>query len=197
MPLTLHLRLDDGRPVLLRPIEPADADLLKEGLKHLSVESRITRFFAPISHFTDDQLDYLTDVDQHDHVAWGALDTSTDEVLGVGIGRFTRLASDPSTAEVAVAVVDAYQRHGLGALIFSVLYLLARSRGVETFRAVVMAQNHGLADRLRTLGGKAQYDGDTVTVDVPVVADIDALPDTPDARRLTETLREVEAQLNV
>lgn len=195
MSLRLSLQLEDGTPVLLRPIEPGDAQLLQQGLEHLSVESRITRFFSPISHLTDDQLHYLTDVDQQDHVAWGAIDTSTDEVLGVGIGRFTRLVGDPHTAEVAVAVIDDYQRHGLGALILSVLYVLARQRGIKTLRAVVMAQNHDLADRLRALGGEAHYDGDTVTVDVPVVAELEALPDTPERRRLTDTLRHVEIAL--
>lgn len=192
---SLRLTLDDGTPVLLRPILPEDAPLIAQGLERLSTESRISRFFSPVSHFSDSQLDYLTHVDQHDHVAWGALDLSSDEVLGLGIGRFARLPSEPHVAEVALAVVDTAQHHGLGSLLLGVLYCLARSHGVTTFRAVVMAHNQGLIERLRAIGGVVHYEEGQVIIDVPVVTDTDELPSTETADDLKRVLRTVEAEL--
>lgn len=192
---SLRLTLDDGTPVLLRPISPEDAPLIQEGLKKLSVASRISRFFTPLSQLSESQLDYLTHVDQADHVAWGALDLSSDEVLGLGIGRFTRLPSEPHVAEVALAVVDTAQHHGLGSLLLGVLYCLARSHDVTTFRAVVMAHNQGIIERLRAIGGVVHYEEGQVIIDVPVVTDTDDLPSNPTADELKRVLRTVESAL--
>ncbi len=191
---SLRLTLDDGTPVLLRPILPEDAPLIQRGLARLSVESRLSRFFSPVSHLSDDQLDYLTQVDQVGHVAWGALDLSSQEVLGLGIGRFARLPSEPHVAEVALAVIDEAHGHGLGSLLLGVLYCLARPRGVTTFRAVVMAHNRGLVERLRAIGGVVQVEEGQVIVDLPVVADTDDLPSTPEGEAFKRVLRTVEAE---
>lgn len=194
----LRLTLDDGTPVLLRPVRPEDADLLQQGLHHLSTASRITRFFSPVTHLSDHQLDYLTRVDQDTHVAWGALAASTksrEEVVGLGVGRFARLPDEPQTAEVAVTVIDEAQRHGLGLRLLAVLYGLARRRGIETLRAIVMTQNQGLARRLQALGGTVEREQDQVTLDLPV-SDADSLPDTPEAETFRRVLREVEQALD-
>jgi GNAT superfamily N-acetyltransferase len=192
-PLSLRLALDDGTPVLLRPVRPEDADLLRAGLDHLSADSRITRFFSPVTHLSDQQLAYLTNVDQEAHVAWGALDLSSDGDAGLGIARFARLPNEPHVAEVAITVVDAAQRHGLGSRLLAVLHCLARRRGITTFRAVLMAQNYALIRRVQAFGGTAHSSGSEVTLDLPVLTDADELPDTPEARDFRRVYREVAA----
>lgn len=189
----LLLRLNDGTPVLLRALQHEDAHHLQEGLDRLSTASRLTRFFSPIGQFNPDQLAYLSDVDQRDHVAWGALDTSTDEVLGIGVGRFARLPEAPHIAEAAVAVIDDYQRRGLGGLLFGVLYGLAREHGVEVLRAFVLPQNAALIERLRGLGGEVRHEDGMATIDLPVAAELADLPDSAEAEQLTSVLREIEA----
>ena len=201
-PAGLRLTLDDGTPVLLRPVRPDDAALLEQGLQHLSTESRITRFFSPVAHLSEHQLDYLTRVDQQTHVAWGALAISSerpsgsqDDVVGLGIGRFARLPEEPSVAEVAVTVIDEAQRHGLGYRLLALLYCLARRRGIETLRAIVMTQNQGLARRLHALGGTVEREHDQVTLDLPV-SDPDELPDTPEAKAFRRVINEIEEALD-
>ena len=191
----LRRKLEAGTPVLLRPVLPSDAPLIQRGLERLSADSRTSRFFTPVSHLSDPQLDYLTRVDQTNHVAWGALDLSSEEVLGLGIGRFTRLPSEPHIAEVALTVIDEAQGHGLGSLLLGVLYCLARARDVAAFRAVVMPHNQGLIERLRAIGGEVHHEEGQVIIDVPVVTDTDALPDTPEAEGLKRVLRTVEDAL--
>ena len=64
--------LEESSSVLLRPISSTDKARLKNGLKLVSAESRYLRFFAAISQLSEAQLRYLTEVDQVNHVAWGA-----------------------------------------------------------------------------------------------------------------------------
>ncbi len=65
--MTVALR--DGSRVVIRPIEPDDRDALAAGFERLSPESRYRRFFGPMQHLSESYLDYLTQVDHHDHEA--------------------------------------------------------------------------------------------------------------------------------
>ena len=64
--------LEESCSVLLRPITPNDKARLQNGLELVSAEYRYLRFFAAISQLGQAQLRYLTEVDQVNHVAWGA-----------------------------------------------------------------------------------------------------------------------------
>lgn len=124
----LPVALRDGTVARLRPVRPEDGELLVEGFHRLSEASRFARFGAGLSHLTDSEVRYLTHVDQFHHVAWGA--TVDDQPAGVG--RFIR-TEEEGCAEVAVAVVDSFQRRGLGRRLFEALVASARSVGVESF----------------------------------------------------------------
>ena len=47
------------------------------------------RIHTAVPRFSEEQLRYLTDVDQVDHVAWAALDPAAPDVPGAGVGRRT------------------------------------------------------------------------------------------------------------
>src|SRR3954447_19399843 len=108
--------------VVIRPLEPADREELAAGFARLSPESRYRRFFAPVAQLSERQLDYLTRVDQHDHVALVAVDDETGE--GVGVARFVRTA--PGVAEPAVVVADDHQHQGVGRALLDRLVERAR-----------------------------------------------------------------------
>ncbi|TDI51072.1 MAG: GNAT family N-acetyltransferase [Acidobacteria bacterium] len=132
----LTIRLRDGSEALLSPLTAEDSDLVEEGLDHLSVESRYTRFGRGLSHLSHSELEYLTNVDQRNHVAWGAV--VDGEVAGVG--RYIRIP-EIGCAEIAVTVIDEFQYRGLGTLLFEALTAIARSDGVEAFCFVVVPDN--------------------------------------------------------
>jgi hypothetical protein len=67
----------------IRPIAATDRDALAESFERLSPESRYLRFFSAISQLSSAQLDYLTDVDHHDHEALVAVDDATGDIVGV------------------------------------------------------------------------------------------------------------------
>ena len=152
-----HLR--DGTPVALRPLVPDDREGLREGFAHLSPRARRQRFFRGLNSLSEEELDYLTILDQVDHVAWCAIDSAREGFPGMGLGRFVRESDDPTIAEAAVVVLDEYQGHGLGTLLFATLALRAEAVGIRAFHAVVLPDNDEASHWLRGLGATMHYDG--------------------------------------
>ena len=141
--------LRDGSTVLIRPVHSADAPLLADGFARLSARSRQLRFLTPKKELSPAELRYLTDIDHHDHEALGALNHADGR--GVGIARYIRDADDPQAAEVAVTVVDDWQRRGLGTELVAQLSERARSEGIRRFTARVAADNVAMAALLRNV----------------------------------------------
>jgi len=139
--------LRDGTSVLLRLVCPEDKDLLRREFERWSPESRYARFLAPKQQLTDEELDYLCNLDQINHFAIGAIAEAGEgdgEPVGLGIARFIRLptqALEPVTAEAAIAVADAAHRKGLGRLLLMRLCAAAAEREIERFRCEVLVDN--------------------------------------------------------
>jgi RimJ/RimL family protein N-acetyltransferase len=143
--------LRDGSVVLIRPVRPADAELLAEGFERLSPESRRLRFLTAKEALRPGELRYLTDVDHHDHEAIGALDLATGQ--GAGIARYLRDTKDRRTAEIAVTIVDGWQGRGLGTELVARLAERARAEGIERFVALTAGVNVAMGLLLRHMGG--------------------------------------------
>lgn len=177
----------------VRPIVPDDQGLMKKGFAQLSKESRYLRFFAVPPKLTDYQLKYFTEVDGVDHVAWGVLDITEEIPKAVGAGRFIRLKEEPDTAEVALTIIDAYQRKSLGRVLFSVLNIAAAEAGISTFRYYVMESNRFVLDILSNVGiiNKA-FENDVIIADLKVHGTYKSLPDVSSLRTLANTMKTVE-----
>lgn len=187
-----------GGEVLVRPIAAADAPKLLEAFHALSPASRYRRFMNHMGTLSPELLRYLTEVDQHDHIALVALDPSLPGEPIVGVARCIRLADEPTTGEVAVTVADTHQRRGLGTLLLDLLSLAARQEGFRTYRAYVLQDNDAMVAMLEALGGRIteiDQEGGTMSLDTPIPADAEHLPDTPAARAIRAIAREeVEAR---
>ncbi|HKO29424.1 MAG TPA: GNAT family N-acetyltransferase [Solirubrobacteraceae bacterium] len=144
------VRLTDGSTLVVRPIEPGDRDLLRSGFEQLSEHSRYMRFQAPLASLSDQQLEYLTEVDHHDHEALLAL---APEGI-VGVARFVRV--NHAVAECAVAVADHWQERGVGTALLDRLVERARAEGIERFTALVLAENAEALRLLERLGDTEQ-----------------------------------------
>lgn len=138
----------DGIQFHTRPISPSDKDLIRKGFGELSERSKYLRFFAVRSKLTIKQLKYFTEVDGINHVAWGIQDVSGTVPKPVGIGRFVRLKSDPDIAEIAIAIVDSYQKKGMGRMLFSILNIVAANVGIKKLRYHILADNLFVLKRL-------------------------------------------------
>lgn len=145
--------LRDGTAIRLRLLAPEDKELLRAGFESLSDESRYARFLAPKSTLTDDELRYLTEIDNENHFAIGAIREAGDgdgEPVGLGIARFIRL-EDPTIADAAVAVTDDAHGRGLGKLLFLRLCAAASERGIERFRCEVLGTNTSMQALIETI----------------------------------------------
>ena len=144
--------LEDGTPVLLRPIRPTDAPQLQAALLRLSDRTRYLRFHAPRGPFTPDELRSLTHVDGETHFALGAFTPRSERV--VAVGRFIRSSAGAAEAEIALVVTDALQGKGLGLLLLLRLREAALERDVTCFTGSLLDENRAMRDLLRKLGGR-------------------------------------------
>jgi GNAT superfamily N-acetyltransferase len=131
-------RLQNGTPVLIRPIRAEDKRLLEDELRCLSETSIQRRFLSPKKRFSSSELRYLSEVDGWNHVALVA-ESRTRRLLAVA--RYVRDPEHPEAAEVAIAVCDDFQRLGLGSLMSEELAQRARMRGVRRFTATMASDN--------------------------------------------------------
>jgi protein lysine acetyltransferase len=146
--------LPGGTPVLVRRIRPDDKEMLVRGLRDLSDQSVQRRFLSPKRSFTKAELRYLTEVDQHDHVALVA-ESPTQPVRNlIGVGRFVRAADDPTSAEAAIVVADLWQGRGIGSMLARELAARARGLGIRRFTATVASDNVPARRLLRKLNSE-------------------------------------------
>jgi RimJ/RimL family protein N-acetyltransferase len=159
------ITLRDGRVARLRPLAADDRDRIVAAFDRLSEESRYRRFFAPLHELSDRSLDYLIDIDHHDHEATVALDAETDELIGVA--RYVRSETDGQRAEAAVVVADDWQHEGLGRALLELLATRARAEGISRFTAVVQADNRRALELLSEIGPTTRsLEGNLVELDI-------------------------------
>jgi GNAT superfamily N-acetyltransferase len=167
---TTEVTLRDGTSVRLRPILPDDKELLVEGFRRLSPESRYRRFMSPIEELSQDQLRLLTEIDYVDHFAWVALDIDDPGHPGIGAARYVRVPDEPEVAEAAVTVIDDYQGRGLGTLLLEALGAVALENGITRFRGHALEDNRPIREVLEAMGATTAHDSPgmlRIEVDLP------------------------------
>lgn len=146
----MPIALRDGSAIRVRKGHQRDRDLLLAGFEQLGPRSRYQRFLSAMPRLSEATIEYLLDVDHHDHEVLVAIDEVTG--AGVGVARFVRLADRPDTAESAVTVIDDWQSRGVGTILLDLLADRAREEGVVRFTALLLAENREMHDLLRSLG---------------------------------------------
>ncbi|HEY3683902.1 MAG TPA: GNAT family N-acetyltransferase [Streptosporangiaceae bacterium] len=142
--------LSDGGTAHLRPITPADAELLQEFHGRLSPETIYFRFFAPYPRLSARDIARFTTVDYDNRVALIA--TIGGEMIAVV--RYDRIT--PDEAEVAFLVEDAHQGRGLASIMLEHLAAAAQERGVKRFIADTLPENRRMINVFREVGYTAQ-----------------------------------------
>jgi phosphoglycerate kinase len=137
-------------PIVIRAIRPDDRQALRDGTDRLSERSRYRRFLSPHGSLTPAELTYFTEVDHQDHEALVAIDPTTGE--GIGVARYIRSPVHPDAAELAVAVADDWQHHGVGTRLTEALAQRARQEGVTRFTALMFADNTPMLHLIKSLG---------------------------------------------
>lgn len=176
------LRLPDGTRVIVRPIRDEDAEGLARAYTRLSEQSRMWRFLSVAAEISPGLLRYLTSVDQQSHVALVAVDPDSREILGSA--RYVSIPGRcPATAELAVEVVDGWQRRGLGRGLVQALGRLAQANGVERLLAIVSNDNVPMQLLLRRAGATAQATGWELEYTIEAKALVPPVPATRSRRQ--------------
>ena len=148
-----QVRLRDGTEAFVLPLQRTDKATLAAEFEKLAPESRRRRFLTPVMHLSEAMLEHLVDdVDGIDHVALVlCVETGPDVYDPVALARMVRYCDDPSTADLAVTVKDAWQGRGVAT---ALLELLVRERpaGVERIATDVFHDNQASLRMLLRLG---------------------------------------------
>ena len=150
LPDPLSFRLRDGTAITARALVPEDRPLVADAFERLSERSRYMRFLTPMPRLPQRTLDALMEVDHHGHVALIALHHGSC----VGVVRYVRDRGDPTLADLAITVIDAYQGRGLGRALLLALGDVAVARGVRAFLLDIHPENAGMARLARPLGAR-------------------------------------------
>jgi acetyl coenzyme A synthetase (ADP forming)-like protein len=139
--------LRDGGTVQVRPVQAQDEDALRAFLEGLSDRSRWFRFFSQASDLSRAAHD-AADVDYRDR--FGLVALAGPEPTVVGHAQYVR--SGPEQAEIAFAVADSHQGHGLGTVLLAHLAARAHASGIEVLEADVLAENRRMLEVFRESG---------------------------------------------
>ena len=179
------IETSDGTELMLRPVLPGDTQRVAQAHIMFSPETLYRRFLS-VRTPTETVLTYLFEVDYVDHFVWVVTEGEDGPV--VADARFVRDHDDPTMAEIAFTVADAYQGRGIGTVLFAALVVAARIDGVTKFQARVLSNNlpaRALLDRL---------DAPWIREEPGIVA---ATVEVPDPTKLPVTIKHLKEIQNV
>ncbi len=149
------VQLRNGHEMVIRPIRPEDAPILRSAFKKLTPRDVRLRFFAPMSELNQAMAARLTQIDYDREMALVALNPRAgEEADGWGVVRIAADA-DNTQAEFALIVRSDMQGHGIGRLLMDRILDYAKSRGIAEVWGNVLSENEGMLGLARRLGFKA------------------------------------------
>ena len=156
--------LRDGSTVRVRPVTPADEARMAEFLRGLSERSRVLRFFSAGTNLADQA---RRSVATGEGAAHGLVAVRGAD--GEIVGHAGYVCERADRAEVAFAIADAHQGHGLATVLLAHLAAHAHAHGVNTFIAMVLPENHRMIAVFRESGFPVEVASaaDVVTVRLP------------------------------
>ena len=143
--------LEDGTPVLLRPMKPEDESLVSEFLSNCSEDTVYFRYFKLIKKWTHEMLIRFTQNDYDRELGLMAIGLPPGPEVMMGVSRMV-MAADRSTAEFAVIVADPWQGKGLGEKLIERVIEIARDNGVKSLWGEVLATNLPMLSLVKKVG---------------------------------------------
>ena len=145
----------NGKKLRIGFLLPESRKKIAAGLELMSRETIRHRFFGIKNGFTERELKYLTEIDGHNHFAMGVEEVEHPE-RGIAVIRMVRDDLHPNEAEIAVLIVDEYQKQGLGRLLMKLCLVAASERGIDAFRFTFLPDNLGIRNLIRSFGKAIQ-----------------------------------------
>jgi GNAT superfamily N-acetyltransferase len=148
--IRMELKIREGT-VTLRPVTPADRQLIEEMFRACSSQTLYTRFLSPGLGVPLRYLDRLIAHKPPGVLALVAVAETAAKPRVVSLMNF--IETEPGArGEIAIVVIDDYQNRGLGTAMLRVLYELERRRGIEKFIADIDAGNRRVFHLIKRSG---------------------------------------------
>lgn len=128
-----------------------DRSILQAFVRGLSIRSRYLRFLSAMKELSAPLLDRLTTFASPMEFALVATIAADQGERPIGVARFAQTET-PGTADFAVAVADAWQRHGIGRTLLHHLLDAARGAGFSEIESIVLRENSGMIRLAGRLG---------------------------------------------
>ncbi len=142
----------NGLVLTIRPIRPEDAEMEQDFVKNLSDESKYYRFMDTLRELTQSMLVRFTQIDYDREMALVAtLPEKDGKTVQIAVARYVT-NPDGETVEFALAVADAWQKHGIGRKLMSALIESARIKGYRAIVGDVLSQNTKMFRLVGSLG---------------------------------------------
>jgi GNAT superfamily N-acetyltransferase len=165
------------RRARIRPLARGEEAVLQHVFDGLSPQSRYLRYHTAMPRLPATYRRALTEVDGRRHVALVAEWPGPSGWVAVGLGRLVALGE--ARAELALEVVDAAQRQGVGRTLLTRLVALADRLGYCWIEAAVLSSNAGILRLLGDLFPDASRSLEDATIQVRISLDCPAALDSP------------------
>ena len=139
-----------GKHLRVGSVLPHNKKQISEGLRDMSPESIRNRFLGSKRDFSEKELEYLTTLDGWNHYAIGI--EERDLKKGVAIIRLVRSSHSETEAEVAITIIDKYQKKGLGTFLMNLIFLAASERNIERLSFTFLPGNEGILKLIQKAG---------------------------------------------
>lgn len=141
-----EITLPDGGVMRLRLARPEDREGIVDAFQHLSIESRVQRWFYPKMRLSEEELDALVSPidDQHGAISAVKLAADGSEESAIGMARFVRSKDHPDTAEIAITIVDEWQGLGIGRILLHRLLAMISERQIPYVDGRLQADNQAM-----------------------------------------------------
>jgi len=132
-------------------VQPHNKKQISEGLRDMSPETIRNRFLGSKREFSDQELQYLTTLDGWNHYAIG-IEEREKLKRGVGLIRLVRASHSDLEAEIAITIIDEYQKMGLGSFLLNLIMLAALERKIEKLSFTFLPQNDAIVKLVKRAG---------------------------------------------
>lgn len=132
-----------GTRIRFRAIRPSDEEEMRRLFYRFSDEAVYYRYFSPIKTMPHSRMQQYVNVDYRRALSVVGLVGDAGSGRIVAEGRFIR-DRDDFWAEVAFVVDEDYQGLGIATTLYRMLIRLAKERGIQGFKADVLASNKAM-----------------------------------------------------
>jgi acetyl coenzyme A synthetase (ADP forming)-like protein len=164
-----RLILRDGSTATIRLAQPQDCEAMTHFFAGLSTDSRRRRFFGSSGPAPQMVAGFCDSSNPRNQLSLIVLRSGDTGPRIIATGNYAALGEQ--TAEVAIAVDDAFHGKGIGSLLLERLTLLAVRNGFRRFRALTMSDNKAMLDVFQQSGFECRrkYADGYVEIDLSVL----------------------------